>query len=262
MKVFISWSGERSRAVAEALRDWLPLVIQAVKPWISARDIDKGTRWRSALAKQLEEAKFGIACVTKDNLEAPWLLFEAGALSKSVDESFVWTYLLDLSSSDLAGPLAEFQHTVANREDTKALVDTINRALKDNRLSEQVLETSFDAHWQSLQEKLQAIPESVEEPKPGRSDRELIEEILNLVRGLSKEGHSVLHGFYTHQPWTIEDPSAVVYSSSTPSWDISSGHAIPFSTSQPGPVLLYTPKRKEEETESEDSESPIEEEEE
>lgn len=44
MKIFISWSGPKSGAVAKALREWLPLVVNAFEPFLSSDDIDKGTR--------------------------------------------------------------------------------------------------------------------------------------------------------------------------------------------------------------------------
>src|SRR4051812_15973009 len=101
MKVFLSWSGQTSRMVAEALRDWLPAILQAVEPWMSAEDIEKGARWSSDIGKHLEEAKIGIVCLTKDNQHEPWIQFEAGALSKTLDNAFVIPYLLDLKPADL-----------------------------------------------------------------------------------------------------------------------------------------------------------------
>ena len=60
MKVFISWSGDRSRAVADTLRVWLKDVIQAVDPWISGSNIEKGTRGGLEITKELEESLVGI----------------------------------------------------------------------------------------------------------------------------------------------------------------------------------------------------------
>jgi hypothetical protein len=73
MKVFISWSGARSKAIAEILRQWLPGVIQAVKPYYSPDDISKGARWSSEIGKELEAARVGLICLTRENLEAPWI---------------------------------------------------------------------------------------------------------------------------------------------------------------------------------------------
>lgn len=85
MKVFISWSGDLSHAMAQALADWMPNVIQAVKPFLSSEAIQKGARWFEQIGGQLEETHFGVLCLTRSNLNAPWILFEAGALSKQLE---------------------------------------------------------------------------------------------------------------------------------------------------------------------------------
>src|SRR6188474_3258644 len=107
-----------------------------------ASDVKKGEKWRQALGGELEKANFGIICLTPENLTAPWILFEAGALSKKAD-SAVCTYLFDLANTEVKDPLAQFQHTEANQEDTKKLVITINQALGENALSLDRVEKAF-----------------------------------------------------------------------------------------------------------------------
>ena len=126
MKVFLSWSGNLSHQVACVLKGWLPCVIQSVKPWVSSEDIEKGTRWSTDIAKELKDTAYGIFCITKDNLGAPWVNFEAGAISKLIDEANVSPFLIDMKKSDVQGPLAQFQLTVLDKEDASKLVHSIN----------------------------------------------------------------------------------------------------------------------------------------
>lgn len=103
MKVFISWSGSQSHHVAIALRDWLPSVLQIVEPYVSSEDIDKGARWSTDISKELEDSNFGIICVTPENIDAPWVNFEAGALSKSLDRSRVAPFLFAVDRTAIQG---------------------------------------------------------------------------------------------------------------------------------------------------------------
>ena len=59
VKVFLSWSGERSHAAAAALRDWLPRALQSVDPWMSDEDIESGSRWSKEIADNLSPRTSG-----------------------------------------------------------------------------------------------------------------------------------------------------------------------------------------------------------
>lgn len=164
MKVFLSWSGEMSHRVASALRDWLPYVIQSVKPFLSSGDINKGARWSDVLAHELSDTQFGIICVTPYNINAPWLNFEAGALSKIVDRSFVSPFLFRVDRSAVRGPLSQFQSTVYEKEDIFDLLTSINNSLDpEERLENELLSRELDAWWEKLRKALEAIPDTHEE---------------------------------------------------------------------------------------------------
>ena len=191
MKVFLSWSGDISRSMAEALREWLPSVIQAVKPWMSSEDIGKGARWSADIAAELNSTKVGIICLTPDNVNAPWVNFEAGALSRVVDKAYVCPYLWGLEPSDLDGPLVQFQATVVTKEDTRRLVGTINAALEDKALSEASLNKAFELWWPDFWGKVQGLSIVKMAPRIERSEREVLEEILELVRQLVRQGDEI-----------------------------------------------------------------------
>lgn len=182
--VFISWSGERSKIIADALFEWLPTVVQSARPWMSAHSIDKGSRGALEIAKALDGTKVGITCLTPENLNAPWILYEAGCLSKTIDESTrLCTYLLGgLKNSDIEPPLGQFQHTSPTRGDTRTLVHTINKAVAgDDALIEKTLDTVFDRSWAFMQERIAAFPVAVQ-PVKERTTESMLAEILEFTR--------------------------------------------------------------------------------
>ncbi|PKL64037.1 MAG: toll-Interleukin receptor [Methanomicrobiales archaeon HGW-Methanomicrobiales-3] len=184
MKVFISWSGERSKKIADIFSDWLPQIIQALDPWIST-NIAKGARSTPEISSELEKSKIGIICLTPENLDSNWILFEAGALSKMSDTK-VCTFLLDLTPSDVKPPLSQFQHTIFSREDVFRLLITINQQLPESgekSLADKTLHQVFERSWSEFEEKIKDVLKSPpEKAKQVRSDRDILEEILVLVR--------------------------------------------------------------------------------
>lgn len=187
MKVFISWSGYRSKAVAELLSDWIKCVLQATRPWISTRDIDRGALWFSEISDQLKDTTVGIVCLTQENKSKPWILFEAGALAKGLSSNRVCTFLVDLKPSDLEDPLAQFNHTLPDKDSVWELVRTLNGCLGSGGLDERILEQVFGTYWtqfdKRFKEAVKLFPPS-EKPEP-RSEKNLLAEILENTRYLS-----------------------------------------------------------------------------
>jgi hypothetical protein len=102
------------------------------------------------LAETLRDTSCGVICVTRENVESPWLNFEAGALSKTLSDVQVFPLLLDVEPSALAGPLAQFQATSCVRNDILKLVRSIATASRHLRLDEPSLIRDFDSCWSRL----------------------------------------------------------------------------------------------------------------
>lgn len=187
MKIFISWSGQLSQKIGEEFKNWLPAVLQTVKPYFTPSDIEKGSRWSSDIAKELEQCKVGIFIFTKENVNSPWMIFEAGAISKTIDNSKVCPILFGLDNADFKGPLTQFQTSQFNKTDLKKLIKTINNNLADQKLEDKVLEEVFEMWWPKLEHKINKLLEDNKvENTSLRNDRELLEEVLGIVRYTAK----------------------------------------------------------------------------
>lgn len=152
--------------MALCLRKWLPSLVQYVDPWVSSKDISKGSRWCIELAEKLDETTYGIICVVPDNVKAPWLNFEAGAISKHVEEGRAATFLLGIAPSELEGPLAQFQATTCNEEDVWELVKSINEAAGEKRIEPERLKLTFNSCWSDLHAEIEPILTEAESSKP------------------------------------------------------------------------------------------------
>lgn len=189
MKLFITWSGDRSKQIAEVLRNWLPSVLQAVKPYFSPDDMAKGSRWSSEIARELQSSSVGLLVVTPENQEASWLLFEAGALAQRLDRSRVCPLLFDgIEPHDVKGPLAQFQAAAFSKEELRRVLRMINSELEDAALAPDLLDTVFEMWWPKLENALDDLPRDGKQDKPIRSEKEMLGEILNWIREQSRGG--------------------------------------------------------------------------
>lgn len=172
VEVFLCWSGHVARDVAQKLNDWLPCVIQPVRPWYS-EEIARGERWNTAVAQHLERSDFGIICLTPAATVSPWVMFEAGALAKSFDSGrggAVAPLLIGVAEAEVPPPLTAFQTTHPTREGVWRLVRAIDARLPEAQRVRR-LDTVFEAFWPDLGAALDdAVEAAASEEIPARGD--------------------------------------------------------------------------------------------
>lgn len=203
MRVLLSWSGDVSRAAGSILRTYLPNALHPIKFWMSTEDMRAGLEWSSEISGALAETDAAVLCLTPDNLYSPWILFEAGAVSHAVGRGRVIPYLYGLGPADLTGPLSRFQAVRANEEGTWELFRAINDVGKFHRFSDADLRQVFDMWWPRIEVDLASI--GTPAPVPRRSDRELLEEMLEILRRWVPSPTRPLDPSRHHPWWVPED---------------------------------------------------------
>jgi hypothetical protein len=203
MKVFISWSGSKSQKMAEQLRKWLPYIIQPVKPFLSSGDIRKGARWSDVLSQELKDTRYGIICITRQNIISPWLNFEAGALSKLIGQSCVSPLLFDVEPSKLQGPLSQFQATVFDEhgDDFFGLISSINNNLPaEQQVPPDILRDTYYKWWPDLSADIKdASKTKTDETETG------YKWLYSVADLKSTEGHAELESVWVINPEPLKD---------------------------------------------------------
>lgn len=170
MKIFISWSGIQSQKIAEELQEWIPQVINSVIPYVSSKSIKKGEIWPNQIFKELRDSNFGLVCLNKENLKSPWILFEAGAISKNKGSKLNCLLFDGLNQNEVEKPLSFFQNTEFKKEDYLKLLLSINESLGGKKLADNLLINSFDIWWPKLESKIKTIIKEHRSPLPNVKD--------------------------------------------------------------------------------------------
>jgi hypothetical protein len=181
VKIFVSWSGNRSAHIADTLHWWLPNVLQVLTPFVSKQDIDKGARGELVIGNELADTNVGIVCLTPENLQKPWVLFEAGALSKTAS-SYLCTFIHELTPAEIERPLGAFQHTKNEKEDIRKLCVTLNKLLTPRNLELSRLNETFEMWYPKLEERMANMPKADETAPPRRNLEDMVSELLENTR--------------------------------------------------------------------------------
>jgi hypothetical protein len=181
MHVFICWSGTRGLGAAEALKQFfedlnerLQLPEESRVKGFYSPDIDKGRLWFQAVQNELSKANAAVIVITPENARSSWMHFEAGAvvsqiLGRKETGSPIFTYLFGMEPSDLVGPLASYQSTVATYADTRSMVKQLFKLADAAILN---IDDTYDAAWTTLAQKLSAAQwQPLDQVLPGLEDR-------------------------------------------------------------------------------------------
>ena len=165
---------------------WLEQCIQSVDVFFSTEDIEKGDNWQLKLSNELRDANYGVICVTPENIDAPWLHFEAGALSKMLD-SKVMVLAINVNFTDIKGPLKSFQATKLEKDDIFRLLKSINN-VQEKPLTEEKLKISFEAFWPQFEKEMENLKKySIKTKSEKKSSSSVnidktLDEMLQLIR--------------------------------------------------------------------------------
>lgn len=224
MDVFISWSGDRSKAVAKLMRTWLPQVLQEVKPHYSDHDVDRGSVWFTDILQLIRNSRVLIACVTRENQSSPWVLFESGVCVRDSPRTIVIPLLIDVGRKDVEGPFVQLNMVETDREGVYGLVKTLYDLVKAESGTEGLppwdlvngrFEGLFGQFETGLEDAKKAAAKNANRSK--RTPEQIAGETLNTVRSLDRRIQTIESHMRGLKPGRI--PWEAIIAERTSDWE-------------------------------------------
>lgn len=134
--VFLTWSGDESKLIAETLSSILSERFNEKKInfFYSSLAIRNGEIWINEIMKKLADCCFGVVCLSSTNSNSPWLNFETGAIIKGFcDSSKIFVFnSTNINPKNISGPLTMFQiNNKSLNEKIEDLYQKINDTLDE-----------------------------------------------------------------------------------------------------------------------------------
>ena len=162
-KVFISWSGENGKKISIILKRILEKEIFSdhLECFVSDMDIASGEDWWNKIKKELRAAKLGILCITKENIESPWIHYEAGALVGNNVRTIPLLFNCNfdaLQKTPLNGRQCVMFH---DKGKFLKMIHEINRDFRIVDLDEKLFSVLLDNAYRKMQEEMRDVEEKL-----------------------------------------------------------------------------------------------------
>jgi len=156
MKIFISWSKKYSGEIAKIMQDWLKEAFDSkISTFISSEGIGSGTDWYRKISDELDECELGVLILTPENINSPWIMYEAGALS---NKKAIIPILFERSSERVEGPISKRNHITYSKEGFKKLLIDMNDHINAG-VSTKALNAFIETEWDNLKIKIDPLVE-------------------------------------------------------------------------------------------------------
>lgn len=114
-QLFISWSGNIGKEIADLIYDWMDRMYEGIPSKVFfSTEIRPGTIGLNEILDALDCCDRGFFIITRERMNSPWIYFEAGAISKGNRDKRIVPIYVDVERDEIINaPLPSFQSNIS-----------------------------------------------------------------------------------------------------------------------------------------------------